>query len=351
MFIMASKSDAAQPKAPDSSVHHGGDVRINHGHLFLSTKPSAALAFSRVGAIGEDDMSNILVVFLNGLVLPKSVWLPVLSAILDSLAAGAKEDARPEFFAYDRFGQGLSDADPLDLEPGKEPGYGHGILDVVADLHEVIHQIQNKQAGNRPRKRLMFVASSIGCAFARLYAQTYQGTVAGIVFLDSMMANQNFIDMFPDPASPGFDPGALPDGITPSILEEQRRVIRARFAPDVKNRESLDRRNLSELLPESDAPPLLGYEGKSPLLTVVGHDKETFARQSWEGDMKTPIAFTQSYTQPVWERYNDGLRKLSDRDRVRGVLIAQNCGHFIPMDDPAQAAAMTVDMIQRLVKE
>jgi pimeloyl-ACP methyl ester carboxylesterase len=318
---------------------------IVHGHIFLPSKPSAALAVSRVETAGHSDLSTLLIVFVNGLILPKSAWLPVMQAVLDSLQDLTDDGSRPEMLAYDRYGQGLSDPDPLDAETGKEPGYGHGILDVVDDLDQLINHIQRDRV---PRKRLVFVASSIGCPISRLYTQKYENTAAGIVFLDSMMANQNFIDMFPDPSRPDFDPSTLPDGITTAILIEQRQQFRQRFAPDVKNGEGLDRRNLPELLPESDAPLLLGSRGKPPFLTVVGHDKETFARQSLEGDMKTPVVFTESYMQPTWERYNQGLLKLSEPDRVKGVIIAQGCGHFIPRDDPAFSAATVVDMIQRV---
>lgn len=318
---------------------------IVHGHLFLPSKPSAALAVSRVDPAGDGDISRLLVVFVNGLVLPKSAWLPVMQAVLDALQDLTNDGSRPEMLAYDRYGQGLSDPDPLDAEPGKEPGYGHGIMDVVDDLDQLVNHLQRDQV---PPKRLVFVASSIGCPISRLYTQKYQNTAAGIVFLDSMMANQNFIDMFPDPASPSFDPSSLPDGITTAILVEQRQQFRRRFAPDVKNGESLDRRNLAELLPKSDAPLLSGSGGKPPLLTVVGHDKETFAHQSLEGDMKTPLAFTVNYMQPVWERYNQGLLKLSEPGKVKGIIIARGCGHFIPRDDPAFSAGTVIDMIQRV---
>lgn len=319
---------------------------IVHGHLFLPSKPSAALAVSRVQAAGDDALSRLIVVFINGLILPKSAWLPVMQAVLDTLRDLTDNGSQPEMLAYDRYGQGLSDPDPLDAEPRKEPGYGHGILDVVDDLGQLLDHIHGSLV---PRKRLVFVASSIGCPISRLYTQKDENSVAGIVFLDSMMANQNFIDMFPDPSSPDFDPGSLPDGVTTDILIEQRQQFRQRFAPDVKNGEGLDRRNLAALLPESDAPLLSGYGGKPPFLTVVGHDKETFARQSLEGDMKTPVAFTESYMQPTWERYNQGLLKLSDPDRVEGVIIARGCGHFIPRDDPAFSASMVIDVIQRVI--
>lgn len=315
-------------------------TEITDERVSLSTKPSATLATSHAPARGETD---VLIVFLNGLVLPRSCWLPIMAAVLRRLG---NADARPQMLAYDRFGQGDSDPDPLDDEPGKEPGYGHTVPDVIQDLYQLISQTMTAA-----RPRVMFVASSIGCALARLYTQKYPDTVAGMILLDSMMANQNFIDMFPDPSAPGFDPGSLPEGITPEVMMDQRRRFRERFAPDVKNGENLDRRNLRHLLPHSDLPLLRGYGEKSPFLTVVGHDKEYFAQVSLEGDMKTPIAITTHYTQPTWDRYNEGLLKIAEANRVEGVIIAEGCGHFIPADDPDFVAGMAVEMLGKLAVE
>lgn len=350
--------DSGRQYPPDQDAQAALELApadIHHGRLYLPSKPAAALAISQVPAVGDGDMSNMFVVFLNGLILPKSVWLPVMSAVIDSLRTLTGTDHRPEMLAYDRFGQGLSDRDPLDEKPGKQPGYGHDVMDAVDDLDALINEIQRGGSTDdvtvrQQKRRLVFVASSIGCPLARLYIQKYPNTVvAGIVFLDSMMANENFIDMFPDPTSPDFDPDTLPDGITPAILQEQRRQFRLKFAPDAKNPEGLDRRDMPALLPWSDAPTLAFQEGgQPPFLSVVGHDRETFALQSLEGSMKTPIAFTKNYTQPVWDRYNAGLLKLSDAQRVKGVVIARGCGHFIPADDAAFSAAMVVDMIQRI---
>lgn len=323
--------------------------KILHSYVRLKAKPSASLSVSRVKAEGKFGYSDVIVVFLNGLILPQAVWHPVITAIVNALQQTIEDAAVPEILAYDRYGQGKSDADPLDADPDKELGYGHGVMDVVEDLHQLL--IQTFDITSAIPRRLMFVASSIGCAFARLYAEKYPGVVAGMVLLDSMMANQNYVDMFPDPASPDFDLGALPKGVTVEMLTEQRQKFRERFAPDVKNGESLDRRNLGHLLPHSHAPSLLGYGNRSPLVTVVGHDKEHFAQVSWEGDMKTPIVLTKHYTQPTWDAYNKGLLMISDQERVEGVLIAAGCGHFIPLDDPIFSAAKVVDMLQRLATE
>ena len=187
----------------------------------------------------------------------------------------------PTMLAYDRYGQGLTeDRDPQDKD--REAGYGHDALDVTRDLHQLILQFVEKHfvAPQKP-SHIILVAASIGCAIARLYAQEHPGSVAGLLLLDSIMANSNF-DFWPDPDAPDFDPSSLPEDITLDVLREQRIAFAARFSPKAVNREGLDRRNLASLLPYSDAPKLQGPGDKGPYVLVVGHDPETFAEESLE---------------------------------------------------------------------
>lgn len=50
--------------------------------------------------------------------------------------------------------------------------------------------------------------------------------------------------------------------------------------------------------------------------------------------METPVSLSMQYTNPIWQDYNIGLIKLTDKTRSRGPIIAQGCGHFIQRDDP-----------------
>jgi pimeloyl-ACP methyl ester carboxylesterase len=127
---------------------------------------------------------------------------------------------------------------------------------------------------------LIFVCNSIGCAIARLFTQTYPGTVCGMLFLDSIMANSDYTDIWPNPDAQNFDPNTLPPGVTADEVRETREKYRSMFHPNVPNKEGLSRRNLAALLPDADGPRLEGYNGDGPCLTVVGHDWETFAEQS-----------------------------------------------------------------------
>ncbi|KAI0412112.1 Alpha/Beta hydrolase protein [Xylaria grammica] len=326
---------------------------ITFDSIRLLTKPTACLECSKVQSVGDSGVSKVFVVFLNGLVAPQSFWLPVMALMMRRLKLGDSGitggASRPQMLAYDRYGQGRTiDRDPSD--EGKEEGYGHDTLDAVHDLHQLISQTM-EDSENQP-KRLMFVANSIGCAIARLYAHKYPDTVAGMLLLDSIMANSDFVSIFPDPDSPNFDPGSLPPDVTPELLYETREKFREVFHPSVKNPEGLDRRNLATLLPDADKPSLSqGFAGTAPLVTVVGHDPEWFAKESLQGSMKTPISISMNYTNPTWHRYNEGLTKLTSPGKASGPIIAKDCGHFIQRDDPTLAAELACGMLGMLAKD
>ncbi|KAL9611233.1 MAG: hypothetical protein Q9167_004116 [Letrouitia subvulpina] len=248
---------------------------IVHETIALDTKPSASIHYSR--AIGNDETqsSRNLVVFLNGLMSYKSSWLPVMAGIIRK----HKVAGFPSLLAYDRYGQGMTeDRDPQDQ--GREEGYGHDLADVVTDLRQLLVQFARSQLHSKLEDlRIVLVGNSIGCAIARLYAQTYPESVSAFLLLDSMMANSNF-DWWPNPDAEGFDPKELPADVSIEVLREQRAKFAAMFAPSAINKESIDRRNVAELLPKSDGPMLIGPGGSSPLVTVVGHDGMRFAEES-----------------------------------------------------------------------
>ncbi|KAL8867695.1 MAG: hypothetical protein Q9174_005493 [Haloplaca sp. 1 TL-2023] len=242
--------------------------------IALKTKPTAKLHYTF--AQGKDFTSKtpVLVICLNGLMSDKSTWLPMMAGMIRKQPAGF-----PSLLAYDRYGQGLSeDRDPQDQ--GREPGRGHDVADVVDDLHQLITQIVDSRLHTTMDSlRLVLVANSIGCAIARLYTQSYPGTVTGLLLLDSMMANSNF-DWWPNPDAADFDAAELSADVTIEVLQEQRAKFARIFAPSSPNKEGLNRSNLPDLLPHSDRPLLQGPGGRKPLLTVIEHDPERFALES-----------------------------------------------------------------------
>lgn len=201
----------------------------------------------------------------------------------------------PPMLSYDRYGQGLStDRDPLDAK-AEDPEHGHDCMDVVRDLKQLIDQICTKKdlkirAGSGDSSELVeplifFVANSLGGAVARLYADHYSSTVSAILFLDSIMADCDFVSIWPDPDAPGFAEKSLPlpEGVTEDGLRETRAKYGKVFHPVtgiMGKAEGLSRRNLAELLQDSDRPVLrFDGEGKGPWITVVGHGFDMFAEE------------------------------------------------------------------------
>lgn len=248
---------------------------LGSGTSKLPSKPGATIHYTF--ARGSSN-SNCLVVFLNGLMADKASWLAVMAGLIRS--PRAINSGIPSLLAYDRFGQGVTeDRDPL--ERGRERGHGHDVADAVVDLHELISQISSEQLSvTSSQLQILFVANSIGCAIARLYAQQSPGVVVGLLLLDSIMANSNF-DWLPNPDLDGFNPEAdLPGDVSVEVLREQRARFATIFDPGVANQEGLSRRNLAQLLPHSDGPRLVGPDGRGPWVTVMGHDFEKFADES-----------------------------------------------------------------------
>lgn len=254
--------------------------------IALPSKPQAPIAYDLTGPAD----AKTLVVFINGLGLPAASWKPVIALLQPLLGS-----SRTAFLAYDRFGHGATTArDPLDEQPGKEPGYGHDLMDAVKDLHELLQNVV--PAGAKPR--LVFVAASIGAPLARLYAAEHGRSVSGLLVLDSNVANQEATDLWPDPAAAGFKVEEVTaDDCTLEQYREARFRISKMFNSDVKNPEGLDRRNLKTLLSEPGKPRLEGPDGKGLYLTVVGHDPERFAEEGLER-MQMPLSLSRRFMNP-----------------------------------------------------
>ena len=139
----------------------------------LPSKPQAQIAYEISDAEGTEDPKSTLVVFINGLGLPAASWKPVISMMQE-----LDEPNKPQMLTYDRFGQGATTArDPLDQQPGKEPGYGHDFLDATRDFYELLQAVAPQTSTPR---RLVFVAASIGVHLAACTHSTIQER-----FLDS----------------------------------------------------------------------------------------------------------------------------------------------------------------------
>ncbi|KAL4904311.1 hypothetical protein BDW74DRAFT_154601 [Aspergillus multicolor] len=309
--------------------------------ITLSTKSTARLAYTfHPATSASPSTKHTLLVFLNGLGLPQAGWFPVIAALKER-----SDIDLPAILTYDRYGQGAStDRDPENPE-------SHDCIAVIKDLRQLIIQIAAEKLGyeNVDDVNLVLVGNSIGCALARLYAQEYPGTVAGLVLLDSVLANSDFVSIFPDPDSPDYDASSLPENITEEILRTTRTRVRAIFHPVEGaggKAEGLSRANLPSLLPDSDGPVLEGRDGKGPFVTVVGHDFETFAQESTR--MGFPVELSMKYVNPFWQRYNEGLVKITDSDRAKGPVIAEGAGHFVQKDCPDFVVGEVVEILGRV---
>ncbi|OJD32026.1 alpha beta-hydrolase [Diplodia corticola] len=311
--------------------------------LALSTKPGARLRYSTLPASPEHGpFSTTVLVFLNGLLLPRSSWI----AAIETLVATRSRQQRPvpHLLTYDRYGQGDSDPDPAD-DPRSL--YGHDASAVVTDLHRfLVEACHAALAATLDDMSVVFVANSIGCPLARLYAAEHPGRVAAYLFLDSMMANTDFVSLFPDPDVPA----SLPAGITVDDLRKAREGYRRMFHPTVPNPEHFDRRNLPALLPEAGRPQLpAGPKSEDPYLIIVGHDPDEFAEQGETGSLHVPKALTNAYINPPWQAYNNELVQLAPDDgRVKRPVIADKCGHFIQRDGPEFVAEQLGELLDRL---
>jgi pimeloyl-ACP methyl ester carboxylesterase len=281
-----------------SSINMGSET-INKvpspEYLSIRSKPSAPISHIFFPAINPpSSLKKHLIVFVNGLGLPASSWLPSIQILHDSIKSC------PAILTYDRYAQGLTTArDPLDTQ---KP-LGHDFVDVANDLHEVITTIATSKLGlktldlEEEKLHLLLVGASIGAPIIRLYVQHHPGNAAGIILLNSNIC-VDYSAVWPDPDAPGFDPESI---ISDDCTTEQYRVERSKiskmFDLQVRNPEGLDRSNSAVLLPHADAPKLVGVNGKGPELTVVGHDPETFAEMSFMM-MGTPKSLSERLTNP-----------------------------------------------------
>ncbi|KAL4959787.1 alpha/beta fold hydrolase [Aspergillus stella-maris] len=316
-------------------------------YMTLSTKLTAKLSytFHPPTTPTPPPTTPKLLVFLNGLGLPQTSWFPAITQLQES---HSHSPSLPSILTYDRYGQGQSDRDPDDAN-AQDPSHGHDCMAVVSDLRQLISQIAAENLGinesQTDKIQLIFVANSIGCAIARLYAQTYTSTVAGMLLLDSVLANSDFVSVYPDPDDAEFDPSLLPSGITASDIRTEREGVRKIFHPSVGSKEGLSRSNLPDLLPSSSSPKLTGPNGGT-WITVVGHDPEAFVEES--SRMGRVRELTGKYVNPFWRKYNEGLVQLTEEGRGKGPVIAEGAGHFVQRDRPDFVVGELIEILGKV---
>jgi pimeloyl-ACP methyl ester carboxylesterase len=292
----AAKAHVAKSYARHLTLTLTDPVAMESSTATLPNKPGAKLALSTFAPSTPPTgaLAHTLVVFLTGLGMPRASYLAAAAQLIERRRAASKPV--PPLLAFDRYGQGESDPDPTDA-PGSP--YGHDMRSAVDDLHALLAQLAPRLFGSGSPQQtdaeqaqvqvqvqeqpwLVLVGNSIGTSIARLYAAAHPGTVAGLLLLDPMVANTDFVSLFPDPDAPAFDAAEVArNGLSAAELRHARAVTQRMFHPTVPNAERMDRRNAAALLPYADRPKLPdGPGGRAPVLVVVGHDPETFAVQN-----------------------------------------------------------------------
>jgi pimeloyl-ACP methyl ester carboxylesterase len=308
--------------------------------ITLAHKPDSPISYTFTGSFSTTPK---LVLFVNGLMGPQASWFPAIGQL-------HKDSASFAMMTYDRFGQGSTTSrDPRDAQ-AEDPKYGHSMEDVVEDLGHLLDAVIAKEGHQGATVELILVGNSIGCPIIRLFTARHASStysVRGIIFLDSMIANTDFVSALPDPDQPGsgFDPSThLGDDCTLEQYHAARKGL-SRLHPSTPNPEGLDRRNAASLLPKANEPVF----PQGPYLLVVGHDGEVHAKQS-VGMLQQPISLTRKFSDPMWQEYNQGLLSLVDvNKRLRKeVVIAEGAGHVIQKDRPDLVAGYVEEMLAKL---
>ncbi|KAJ5736830.1 Alpha/Beta hydrolase protein [Penicillium malachiteum] len=311
--------------------------------ISLATKPSAKICYKFYPSVKTT--KPVLLVFVNPMGLTQTSWENVITR----LHKNAPNGGVPAMLTYDRYGQGqTTDRDPSDAN-AVDKRHGHDCLDVVHDLHQLITQIADQDMGisDIGQLQLVFVANSIGGALTRLYAQEYPGSVAGLLLLDSVLANTDFVSIFPDPDACDFDKSTLPVVVEVEDIRASRAFAQRVFHPSNGSDEGLSRKNLSALLPYSDGPQLQGPDGRGPWVTVVGHEWEASERE--QEAMGAPGLVTRMYSNPFWSAYNEGLAKITEPERSKGPFQALGAGHFIQRDNPELVEGEIRDILDKVL--
>lgn len=334
--------------------------------------------------------SIIWLIFVNGLGLPQAFWQPTIQLLESELTSNTLSisPSHGETYAttYDRYGQGQSrpqlngHSNSSDWTPAP-----HNCLDAANELAELIHLLRPIilsshdpvttttaiTSSSDNHLQIVLISHSLGVPITRLFVE-HHGTseIAGLILIDSNMANINMVDLLPS----GTETLKLPSDTTIEQLRWTRANYTKLFSPTAPNAENLDRVSLLTLLPRSDAPVLLqryhehgsGSKGgedadergekrkRNLALTVIAHDPEAFAE---EGLRIATKGLTREYIEPAWREYNRGLLHLNsseeekavdDDDHEKRVVVAPGAGHFVQRDNPRCVADEVWKLLKRL---
>lgn len=62
-----------------------------------------------------------------------------------------------------------------------------------------------------------------------------------------------------------------------------------------------------------------------------------------------PRLLTRVYMNPYWQRFNEGLAKITEPERSKGPLQASGSGHFIQKDNPGLVADELREILESIL--
>lgn len=247
---------------------------------------------------------------------PTVVFEAGLSQYTANSTYGKAQDAIAPFArvcTYDRAGLGWSDPAPQ----------GWTQAGMAADLHALL------AASGEPGPYVI-VAHSLGGLLARTYVRTYRSDVAGLILVDAT-SDEDFdelataraavvpqLDAAIGSSRPGVPVVGMPVGTSPEVVMA--------FTPEILRGVKTEFEALDRLPAEMKRPGGFGDLGDLPLI-VVRRGKT--AQPPSEEDLRH-------------QRFQENLAKLSTDSAL---IVAQNSGHTIPLDEPGVVA----DAVRRML--
>lgn len=252
---------------------------------------------------------------------PAVIFEAGLSQYTANTTYGMAQDAIAPFArvcTYDRAGLGWSDPAPQ----------GWTQAGMAADLHALL------AASGEPGPYVI-VAHSLGGLLARTYARTYPGDVAGLILLDAT-SDEDFdelagaraaivpqLDAAISSSKPGVPVIGMPAGTSPEVVMA--------FTPEILRGVKTEFEALDRLPAEMKRPGGFGALGNLPLIVVRRGKTE---QPPSEADLRH-------------QRIQENLAKLSTDSEL---IVAQNSGHTISLDEPGVVADAVRRMLDALRK-
>lgn len=284
--------------------------------------PTVPAAFVRPQAPGRliDVGGRRLHVLCKGTAAgPTVVFEAGLSQYTANSTYGTAQEAIAPFArvcTYDRAGLGWSDPAP---QSWTQAG-------MAADLHALL------AAAGEPRPYVI-VAHSLGGLLARTYVRTYPEDVAGLILLDAS-SDEDFAELAAardaimsklDAAISSSRPGepviGMPAGTSPEVVMA--------FTPEILRGVKVEFEALDRLPAEMKRPGGFGDLGNLPLIVVRRGKTE---QPPSKDDLRH-------------QRIQENLAKLSKKGSL---IVAQNSGHTIPLDEPGVVADAVRGMLDTL---